>query len=261
MKYFRATVRLIALFIVTAGYYSCWRVGAFFLSRYPNGTRNWRKQTFGGWARTTARVVGMKLQVRNAPPATPFLLVTNHLSYTDIVVIESQVDCAFIAKREVANWPVLGSVCSNLNTIFVDRGKKCDLLNVITRAGKILDQGYGVALFAEGTSSEGETVGPFRSSLLELAIRRRIPVHYATITYAGPPGADSARQAICWWGDMTFPDHVFRLLQLPWFEASIVFGREPISSGDRRELAAELWTAVNSQFIPVTDRVPSLDPS
>jgi len=193
----------------------------------------------------------MKVNARNSPPASPFLLVSNHLSYVDIVVLESQVDCAFIAKSEVAGWPILGLICRTLNTIFIDRKKKRDILKAMARAETTMNRGLGVVLFAEGTTTAGQMVSPFRSSLLEFAARRHMPVHYASISYVVPSDEAPVEESVCWGRDITFPAHVFRLLQLPEFEANLVFGLQPILSDDRHVLAAELWSAVSAQFTPV----------
>src|SRR5712691_1487157 len=251
MKYLRAMIRLFALCGITAGYYLSWLMGLPFVSPFPEVARNWRRRNFGGWARASTRVVGMKVNARNAPPASPFLLVSNHLSYVDIVVLESQVDCAFIAKSEVASWPILGFICRTLNTIFIDRKRKRDIPKAMARAEATMNRGLGVVLFAEGTTTAGQTVSPFRSSLLEFAARRQMPVHYASISYVVPPDQAPVEESVCWGGDITFPTHVYRLLQLRQLDAHVVFGPEPILADDRHVLAAALWSAVSAQFTPV----------
>jgi len=251
MKYLRATIRLFALGGVMAGYYLLWLAGLAVVFAFPAASRKWRNWIFGGWARASAHILGMKIDVRNQPPAAPFLLVANHLSYVDIVLLRSQMDCAFVAKSEVAAWPILGLVCRSMNTIFVDRKRKRDTLKAIPRIEQAMTQESGVVLFAEGTSTDGRTVTPFRSSLLEGAAKNHLPVHYACISYAAPATERPAHESICWWGEMTFPGHIFSLLQLREFEARLVFGSTPIVAGDRRVLAAQLWSAVSAQFTPV----------
>lgn len=244
-------MRSIVLSVITGGYYSIWMAGRPFVAAFPTAARRWRARNFSGWARLAAKVVNLRIRANNAPPDSPFLLVANHLTYVDIVVLESQVDCAFIAKSEVAGWPLIGLICRSLSTIFIDRGKKRDILQAMSRAEKTLDKGLGVVLFAEGASSQGETVAPFKPSLLEFAARRRIPVHYATISYAVPSGEIPAEQSVCWGNDTPFPKHIFRLLKVQRFEATVTFGPRPIQAEDRHVLAAELWSAVHSQFTPV----------
>ncbi len=89
MKYLRATIRLITLCGIIVGSYLFWLVGQPVLFAFPNALCRWRRLTIGGWARTSARVLGMKISVRNTPPSAPFLLVSNHLSYLDVIVLES----------------------------------------------------------------------------------------------------------------------------------------------------------------------------
>ena len=83
------------------------------------------------------------------------------------------------------------------------------------------DQGRGVVLFPEGTSSDGATVLRFNPSLLEAATCRTLPVFYASLTYETPPRTAPARLAVCWWGDMNFVKHLMGLKQLKWLEASL----------------------------------------
>jgi 1-acyl-sn-glycerol-3-phosphate acyltransferase len=251
IKYARATFRSIVLCAITGGYFLIFSLGRPLLAGFPKAGRRWRALTFGGWARLASKVVNMQVKANNAPPGAPFLLVANHLTYVDIVLLQAQVDCYFIAKSEVASWPMLGRICRSLGTIFIDRGQKRDILQAMSRAEDALDKGLGVVLFAEGTASKGETVAPFKPSLLEFAARRRIPVHYATISYGVPPGEIPAEQSVCWWNDMPFAKHIFRLLQVRSFEATVSFGPQPIKAADRHVLAEELWLAVHSQFTPV----------
>ena len=250
MRYLRATFRLIALCGVTAGYYLRWLAWMPLVTSAAGGARNWRNRNFRGWARTAARVMGMTIHVRNEPPTGPFLMVSNHLSYVDVIALGSQTDCAFIAKSDVASWPVLGLICKTMDTIFVDRRLKRDVRRVMLQIDQTLKSGLGVVLFAEGTSTNGQGVLPFKTSLLDFAARNHVPVHYASVRYVAPAGETPADTSVCWWGEMTFPDHLFRLLQLSSFQASLVYGSEPIIADDRRVLAATLWQAVSEQIRP-----------
>jgi 1-acyl-sn-glycerol-3-phosphate acyltransferase len=236
---------------VTGFYYLRWLAGIPFVLASPSHARSWRHRNFGGWARASARIVRLVVNVRNRPPDAPFLLISNHLSYVDIVVLASQLNCTFVAKSEIARWPILGFICGTLDTIFIDRKRKRDVLKAMSTAEATLKRGLGVVLFPEGTSTSGRTPQPFKSSLLEFAARRRMPVHYASIAYDVPPGEQPAEQSVCWWGSMTFAGHLFRLLQLSEFESNLTFGTEPIVNEDRRLLAQQLWSAVNAQIEPL----------
>ena len=158
-------------------------------------------------------------------------------------------DAYFLAGRAL-HWPVIGAICARMDTIFINRAQRRDLVRVSEQIGAALDRGDGVVIFAEGTSSAGDEVRPLLPSLFEVAVHRQLPVHYAAITYRAP----DARHRICWWGEMTFPDHLFRLLQLGGFEASLTFGETPVRGADRKQLAHEVHARISTIFRPVTDR-------
>lgn len=250
-KHFRAAARVVALCAVTACVYAFWLAVAAFAWFSPNTSRRLRGRVFRAWARAAARIVGMRVGVSGVAPSGAFLLVSNHLSYMDVVALASQVECVFVAKSEVARWPVVGLLCRSVNTVFVNRGRKRDIPAVLGSVSRSLEEGTGVVLFAEGTSTRGARVGPFKSSLLEHAARGRVPVHFASISYRTPRGEAGASEAVCWWGDMTFLGHLYGLFTLPHFDASLAFGERTVRADDRKVLAGRLWLAVNAQFVPV----------
>lgn len=248
MRYARATIRSMALIGVSAGYYLRWSCGRPWVTGSRQRALNWRNRNFRGWARTSARVIGMKINSRNQPPAGPFLLVANHLSYIDVIALAAQLDSAFIAKSEVADWPFIGALGRAMDTIFVDRNSKRDLQRALAQIDQVRASGLGVVLFAEGTSSDGTAVLPFKASLLASAASASAPVHYASVSYVASAGETPAEHSICWWGEMTFLDHLFRLLRMPSFQANLVYGTEPLINSDRRALAATLRAAVSAQL-------------
>lgn len=224
------------------------------LMRLPSG--RWSETILRAWARCSAWTLGMRVRVEGTPPKRPFLLVANHLSYVDVLVLGSQLGCVFVARGDVGSWPFIGRMCRAGGTIFVRRDSKRDLARVISQMEEALNRDRSVVLFPEGTSSAGDQVLPFRPSLLEVAAGSR-PVWYASLSYETPKSAAPAGTAVCWWGDMTFVDHLIRLFALPGFEARLRFGQEAIQAGDRKELAAKLHQAVSGQFRPTSDRVPA----
>lgn len=247
----RALVRLSALCLLTAALYAVWVVGLTltFVSKRTRERR--RGLLFRLWGRSAARCIAMKLDARGVAPRPPFLLVVNHLGYADVVALAASCECVFVAKKEVESWPVVGWLCQSMGTIFIDRRLRRDLPRALSMIESALDEGTGVVLFAEGTSTRGAGVRPFKSPLLEAAARRGLPVHYASLSYRTPPGEPRADNSVCWWGDMTFSKHFFGLLKLKSFHADLVFGEEAIVEDDRKALAVRLWTAVSARFVPV----------
>ena len=138
-----------------------------------------------------------------------------------------------------------------MGIIFIDRKNRRD----IPRAGsEIIDRlsaGEGVIVFPEGTSTRGDDVLPFNSSFLEFAAKTDLPVSYSSISYRAPEGGPPASNYVCWWEDISFLSHLYRLFKLPEFTAVITFGSEPIVNTDRKQLASELRQKVKERFIPV----------
>ena len=219
--------------------------------RAPRRHVVWRGRIVSRWARGIAVLVGMRIHVEGTPPPPPFVLVTNHLSYFDVILLQTQLQATFVSKAEVKTWPLIGLMTRTAGTLFLDRTNRRDLFRINALLDEALNNGDGVVFFPEGTSSKGDRVYPFKASLLDLAARRRHAVTSAAIRYQTPPGETPAHLAVCWWGDMTFADHVLNVLKLPYFEATLVFGTESIQETDRKTLARKLTQQVQSYFSPV----------
>jgi 1-acyl-sn-glycerol-3-phosphate acyltransferase len=251
LGHIRAAARLGLLCALTATLYGAWAIAVAFI-RSKAARRGWRYAASRAWAKGVARIAGMNVSASGAPPSPPFLLVANHLSYIDVVALSSLVGCVYVARGDVARWPLIGRLCRGMEVVFVDRTRRGDVRRANETLARALADGEGVVLFAEGTSTAGASVAHFKPSLLEPAVRARLPVHYASLSYRTPAGAPPAHLAVCWWGDMTFLRHLYGLFKLPAFEASVVFGPAPVGACDRKALAADLRRAVSRQFVPVT---------
>lgn len=253
MSDLRAIVRLLAFATwSSAAFVVALCVQALVLAAPAAGTAV-KRRVARVWARGVGGILALRIEVRGTPPAPPFLLVSNHLSYVDIVTLMATTPGVFVAKSEVARWPFLGLLARVANTVFVDRGSRKDVVRVNAHIERVLRRGEGLIMFPEGTSSRGAEVLPFRSSLLEPAARSGLPVSCASISYATPVGAPPAEWSVCWWGDMTFGKHFYELLRLPGIQGSVVFGQERLSGSDRHALARDLQRAVSDGFRPVTD--------
>lgn len=248
MRHPRVIIRACALIVWTLGMYVVLILGLSIALAF-NQSPGWRGLIFHKWAEITAAILGLKIAVRGAPPTPPFLLVSNHLSYVDVLVFASQLKCVFVARGDVAGWPVIGLLCRGVGTIFVDRGKRKDVARVNGLIEQALNDRRGVVLFPEGTSTRGDTVLPFKPSLLEQAARAGLGVSYAALSYRTGAGEPPAHLSVCWWGEMTFVKHVIGLLRLREIHATVLFGAEPIEAGDRKLLADKLWTAVMEEFV------------
>jgi 1-acyl-sn-glycerol-3-phosphate acyltransferase len=251
MSHLRATGRAITLCAVICVMFALLIAGLVLLFASRRARVRWRGFIFRRWAKAIAALLNIRIVTCGEPPRAPFFLVVNHLSYVDIIVLASQVDCSFIAKRDVSAWPLIGLLCRSVGTIFIDRNNRRDIARVNAQVEQALAEGRGVVLFAEGTSSPGATVLPFKPGLLELAARASFAVSYAALSYRVPGYETPAHWSVCWWADMTFINHLFGLLRLSAINATLTFGRETISGADRKALARRLQAAVKQEFIPV----------
>ena len=251
MRLFRAWLRLAGLIIWTAIGLVLYLAAVGVTLGIVRWRRGARRGVFRSWARGVERILNVQVDPIGLPPEAPFLLVANHLSYLDVVILAARLEAVFVAKKEVARWPVIGILTRLMDTIFVDRTAPRDAIRVMGRLEAAVAAKDGVVLFAEATSSPGSEVLPFRPALLEWAARHEYPVYHASLSYRTPEGSPPAHLAVCWWGDMTFGSHLLSLAGLPRISATVVFGEEPIQESDRRRLAEQLHQAVRERFVPV----------
>lgn len=247
MQTTRAAIKTLLFTISTLGLYGIWFITHFFV---PNKI-HWRQTIFYWWTLSFAKIARMRLEIKGAPPKPPFFLVANHLSIADMSALRVAAKGVFVAKAEVEGWPVAGRIIRDMGVVFIDRQNRRDIPRAGEEIIKRLDNGEGVIVFPEGTSTKGETVLPFNSSFLQFAAVKNIPVSYASISYQTPPGDMPANQAVCWWEDISFFEHLWRMFKQPGFTATVTFGDEPIQNEDRKLLASELRDRVDEMFVPV----------
>lgn len=182
--------------------------------------------------RVVLRTVGVRTGVRAAGPVPAGLLIANHFGWIDIVSLLAHVDCAFIAKREVAGWPIIGWAARRVGVIFIDRTRKRDLLRAIPAVTAALRAGRRVLLFPEGTTGDGTALLPFKSALVEAAVQARVPV--VPIAVTGRTRSTDAG-ALCWIGEETLLANVPRVVALRDARVTIHVGT-PLAVGPCRKL-------------------------
>lgn len=193
----------------------------------------------------------MKIEVVGEPPKPPFFLVCNHLSYTDVPALRAVVEGVFVAKGEIEHWFLAGKICRDMGTIFINRQNRRDIPRAGAEIIRRLEQGEGVIVFPEGTSTKGEEVLPFNSSFLEFAAQRDLPVYYASIIYTTLPDQPKPSEAVTWWDEKTFGEHLWYLFQAREYTAVITFGDAPVHNDDRKILARTLREKIIENFVPV----------
>ena len=217
------------------------------------------ERAYRAWAAGAARIVGMKIEVRGERPAPPYFIVTNHIAFVDVFLLASQLGCIFVAKNELAGWPIFGSLARVGKTIFIDRERIRDTVRVNQEIVDAMNEGLSLALFAESGVSNDGALRPFKAALLEPCARMNIPVHYASIHYESPEGSPPASETIVWKEGVSLFRHFCSVTSLPSFKAVLTIGDAPISAADRKTLATSLFQAVEKQLI-VTKRSAIVQP-
>jgi 1-acyl-sn-glycerol-3-phosphate acyltransferase len=207
------------------------------------------------WSRIGLAVCGISLTA-SGPESTdgahgPRLIVANHLSYMDILVLSALHGGRFVAKGEIATWPILGWVASSGGTIFLDQASRRALVEVGEEIRRTFEAGVSVVLFPEGRATGGAEVGNFHAALLQPAVEQRLPCVPVTLSYGTPGSRWAPAWTACWWGGMPFWSHLVRLLSLPRIEARAAWADEPLVGEDRRSLARALHAEVSARFEPL----------
>lgn len=234
----RQTRRLRRLLLLTvAVFYGLWEHRKL----RPRASRAECAQWLNETCARGLRSIDVQLSVEGHRPQRG-LIVSNHLSYLDILVYSAAVPCVFISKADVADWPIFGRYATWAGSVFVKRHDRSDAARANVNVGKSLDSGVPVVLFPEGTTTDGSRVLRFHSTMLQPAIDASVPVTPASVRYELVDG--DAGQEVCWWGDMTFLPHVFNLLSKKSIRAHIVFGEPVAPEENRKELSRILHQQV-----------------
>jgi 1-acyl-sn-glycerol-3-phosphate acyltransferase len=208
---------------------------------FPKNKRLAQSRWLNCAARRHLRIFGCSPQVSGEIP-TRGLLVSNHLGYLDILAICAATPAVFVSKADVKHWPVFGRLAKLGGTIFIERERRTHVGTVNSEIDSALADGALVVIFPEGTSTNGENILPFRSSLLEPALRGGVEISIAWIHYELSDG--DAKQEACYWGDHSFFPHLLNLLGKKSVHATICFKKFHRGTDDRKELAVQLRAEV-----------------
>ena len=167
--------------------YGCVGVAVMF----PFLSHQWRRRIIQSWSRQTLRIVHLQLNVRGSPPSghTPTLIVSNHVSWLDICVLHSLAPLRFVAKSDVRAWPMVGYMASGVGTIFIERGNPLDTVRTNRTIVQALSRGEHVAMFPEGTSTDGSEIKRFHPSLFQPALEAAVQVVVVALRYVNPDGS------------------------------------------------------------------------
>jgi len=253
MRLIYAICKVVSVIVVTLGVYSVFITGFGVLRFFKKPVDSWRNKSLCVWGQMAAKTLSIDVKVNGSPPEPPFFLVSNHLSYVDIIVLFSQLNTTFVAKSEVANWPVIGFIARTIGVVFIDRKRRSDVARVNEEISNSVTVNRGLTLFPEGTTSPGAKVLRFRAALLEFPARSDLGAHYCAISYStgGANMEDHAYETVSWWGVSELHTHIIRLAKEPSIKATIAFGDSVVKESDRKILAAKLHRKVSEIFTPM----------
>jgi len=205
----------------------------------------------GHWGAWTRRAFGLRVKTEGQPPKGAYLIASNHLSYLDILVLSGVFPSRFVAKSEIAGWPVIGPVAASTGTLFLVQADPRDVLRIGDAMRETLDAGVSVTLFPEGAASRGERVEPFHPALFAGPAKRGIPCLPVALSYRALRSPEAEAITVCWWGEMSLPTHIWRLLNLGPVEVTVRWGDELLVEADRKRLVARAQAEVEGLFQPV----------
>ena len=198
------------------------------------------------WSEKLLKILNVKLTVEGSPPNQKLknaMFVGNHISWLDIYALNSVHPVRFIAKSEVARWPLLGWLAKQANTMFIERSQKKDAKRVAIEATESLSKGDCLCYFPEGTTSDGTELLPFKSSLMQASINSNAEVWPLAIHYPNKDGSANTRMAFV--GETTFIDSMWQIISLHQSEVKLHFlPKINAHSYERRELTQHIKNAI-----------------
>jgi 1-acyl-sn-glycerol-3-phosphate acyltransferase len=211
-----------------------------------------RDRIITAWSRQLLGILGVRPQVAALPTLTGgALLVCNHVSWLDIYLIHAARRVHFVSKAEVRGWPVAGWLAHKSGTLFIERGRRADTARVNAEMRALIQGGAQVAVFPEGTTSDGLGLRRFLPSLLQPAVELNCPTVPAALRYRTLDNAYSAAPAYI--DEISLWQSLLQIVSEPGLIAELHFGEPILPTGHRRDLAAQAEVA--------TARLLGVDPA
>jgi 1-acyl-sn-glycerol-3-phosphate acyltransferase len=215
--------------------------------RFPAMGQPQREASVQAWAQRMLEELGVGLEVRGiTPTAGPMMLVANHISWLDIVVLHAAHHCRFVSKSDVAHWPLIGRLAPAAGTMYIERESRRDALRVVHHMTEGLLEGDILAIFPEGTTSDGISMLPFHANLIQAAVSAHAPVQPVALRFTdAATGANSLTP--CYIGDDSLVGSLWRTVSGPRITAVVSYGEPEYCKGrDRRAWARDLRASVQA---------------
>jgi 1-acyl-sn-glycerol-3-phosphate acyltransferase len=220
------------------------------LGRFPRLTLSERQAEVQAWSAHLLSILGLQIKVQGKfpPPSQSVLVVANHVSWLDVAALHAVMPQArFVSKADVHHWPIIGGLCVAARTLFIERERKRDALRVVHEMVGALTEGDTVAVFPEGTTTDGHTLRPFHANLLQAAISAGRPVQPVALRFTDAVHAISP--VVEYTGDISLLGSLCRLLWASELQVSLV-ACELIESAhrERRDLARLCQSSIQRQL-------------
>lgn len=212
---------------------------------FPGLTAAAREQEVQRWAQGMLTRMGIVLEVQGlAHVQSPALLVSNHVSWLDILVLHASRFCRFVSKSDVGGWPLVGTLATGAGTLYIERGSRRDAQRVVQLMAQSLQRGEVLALFPEGTTSDGHSVLPFHANLLQSAIDSGVPALPLALAYR-EAGDERPSRAAAYIDHDSLAGSIWRVLKAQRLQVRLVYGQaEQAGTRARREWAVDLQQQV-----------------
>ena len=216
--------------------------------RFPVLDRDGRVAIVQSWSATMASILNFKVRVVGETPGVypgNTLLVANHISWIDIFVLNSVTVSRFVAKSEIRNWPIIGWLCENTGTLFIERAKKRDTARIGNVVSAALAEGDCIAVFPEGTTANGTFLRPFNASLFQPILESQGMVQPVGLRYLGTDGQVTLAPAYT--DNLSLIESIWRIVSVREIVAELHFSRTLTAEGaHRRHLCREAEALIGS---------------
>ena len=210
-------------------------------AHFPKLSPEQREMRVQAWSLQFLALWGIQLRVLGQPVRSgPALMVANHISWLDILVIHAARHCRFVSKSDVREWPLVGMLATGAGTLYIERTSRKDALRMVKDMADAMQNGDVVAIFPEGTTSDGRELLPFHANLIQSAIQAQAPVQPVSLKFIDGENGET-NFGPCYIGDDTLIGSMWRTLKAKRITAVLHFGEPQSANGrDRRSWAHAL---------------------
>lgn len=253
MNQLKASLKFVQFTMALASYFTT----AIFVNIFSTNKEKHLQYVVSFYCKLALKIFNVKLTTNlYKKEVKGTLLVSNHLSYLDIIAISSLIPTNFITSTDIERTPVLGHICKLASCIFVDRRGRMNRSNELSKISNRLLSGENIVIFPEATSTNGEKIIPFKKGLFEAVIQKDLLISSLCVQYLrinNFPVTRENRDIVCWYGDMDFLPHLWRLLQQTEIVMNLNYIEEffGLSFDNTSDLVSDIEQSIRSSYCPI----------